>query len=548
MRIEIINTKTQQLVMAIVVMLVFASAAAAPKDFELHQAVLDNNLQLVGKFLSKGANIDLISSRKYGYGSALHLAVREGHLDIAQLLLERGAQVDVLDPDDFTPLHNAAWNGNLEMTKLLLDAGADIEASTYDGDTPLTLAQNNNQPKLAEFLQAKLQGTVTTESPAKTTTVSDTGVVDISGTYVADITGPITKLIKDRSTANQIVKIERSGDIFIGSFDDGRGKLYVEIEGDEFKFDWHAWSAGGKGSWTLKPGSKDLVGTWYKTGGTVGHSGKWNLTRIEDEAVSVASADAPALDISGRYTITDLVYPDEVTRYRRWILGMGSDLEITIEQSDDAITGSISGEVSGKFNGRIKGNKVTFDLDVVASGSSKYGNGTWFVSKDFAELKGIFNLKGGSFGVVDGKWNFRKVETTPPRSLTGTYRAKVTAEKGLIRSLLSKRTIDSESEFYKFIDRGDESELTFNMSLVQNESQISAKMLTGKLGSKTPEPFGVVYGEIDGSIIEFEWDANMYGKGTWTIETGNKDMTGTFFHTSGGSMFGSGKWDLTRLE
>jgi hypothetical protein len=40
----------------------------------------------------------------------------------------------------------------------------------------------------------------------------------------------------------------------------------------------------------------------------------------------------------------------------------------------------------------------------------------------------------------------------------------------------------------------------------------------------------------------------MYGKGTWTIGTGNNDMTGTFFHTSGGSMFGSGKWDLTRLE
>ena len=127
------------------------------KQFSLHQAVLDNNITQVKTLLSKGAEIDQIGSRKYGYGSALHLAVREGHLDIARLLLDRGAQVDVLDPEDFTPLHNAAWNGYLEMTKLLLEAGADIEASTYDGDTPLSLAQNNNQPKVAEFIQVRLQ-------------------------------------------------------------------------------------------------------------------------------------------------------------------------------------------------------------------------------------------------------------------------------------------------------------------------------------------------------------------------------------------------------
>jgi hypothetical protein len=282
--------KHLKLLLAIVGMLVSVNALAASKDFDLHQAVLDNDIQLVKRLLSKGAAIDLIGSRKHGYGSALHLAVREGHVEIAILLLKRGAEVDVLDPDDFTPLHNAAWNGNLDMTKLLLDAGADIEASTYDGDTPLSLAQNNDQTQVAEFLQAKLQASVKTKT--EPTTVSDTGIVDISGTYA----------------------------------------------------------------------------------------------------------------------ITDLVYPDEVTRYKRYILGDGNNLEISIVQIGEAVTGAISGEVSGKFNGELKGNEITFELDVVASGASKYGNGNWFVSEDASELRGVFELKGGHYGVVKGKWNFRKLE------------------------------------------------------------------------------------------------------------------------------------------
>ena len=163
---------------------------AGTKDFALHQAVLDDDKQLVTQLLNKGAAINVIGSRKYGYGSALHLAVREGHLEIANLLLKRGAEVDVLDPDDFTPLHNAAWNGNLEMTELLLDAGADIEASTYDGDTPLSLAQNNNQPKVAEFIQAKLLASPVVDTKVGSTPVSDPGAINISGTYISEITYP----------------------------------------------------------------------------------------------------------------------------------------------------------------------------------------------------------------------------------------------------------------------------------------------------------------------------------------------------------------------
>ena len=179
MRIEIINPQHLARLLMVLGLLVFANAPAGTKDFALHQAVLDNDKQLVTQLLNKGAAINVIGSRKYGYGSALHLAVREGHLEIARLLLDRGAEVDVLDPDDFTPLHNAAWNGNLEMTELLLDAGADINASTYDGDTPLSLAQNNDQPQVAEFIQAKLQPGFTSRTKIESSSLSVTPALSI---------------------------------------------------------------------------------------------------------------------------------------------------------------------------------------------------------------------------------------------------------------------------------------------------------------------------------------------------------------------------------
>ncbi len=279
--------KHLKLLLMIISILVLGNATASSTDFALHQAVLDDDKQLVIKLISKGAAIDVIGSRKYGYGSALHLAVREGRLKIAKLLLDRGAQVDVLDPDDFTPLHNAAWNGNLEMTELLLDSGADINASTYDGDTPLSLAQNNDQAQVAEFIQAKLQAPSINETKIESTPVTDPGVIDISGTYTADITGSRgllrTFLKRPRSESRREFKLVQNGNQVTGTFNDGRGKIYGEIKANSIRFRWENDSGSyGNGRWTVKPGTKELVGKFESlSGGMVFQSGKLNLTKIE---------------------------------------------------------------------------------------------------------------------------------------------------------------------------------------------------------------------------------------------------------------------------
>jgi hypothetical protein len=215
----------------------------------------------------------------------LHIAVREGHLEISKLLIDRGAEIDVLDRKDFTPLHNAAWNGNLEMTKLLLDAGADIEASTYDGDTPLSLAQNNDQAQVAEFIQAKLQPVVTGDTKVEPTAASDSGVRDVSGTYVmTNFTGNYFLrfgMSKPRSKDVHEITIAQNGDQITVTHDEGRGKLWGEIKGDTIRFDWYANTWTGRGKWTFKPGSNESSVSIYSQSGSTDGEARFNLTKIE---------------------------------------------------------------------------------------------------------------------------------------------------------------------------------------------------------------------------------------------------------------------------
>jgi hypothetical protein len=372
-------------------MLVMADAGAYSKDYALHQAVLDDDIQLVRKLISKGAAIDVIGSRKYGYGSALHLAVREDHLEIAKLLLERGAQVDVLDPDDFTPLHNAAWNGNLEMTELLLAAGANIEASTYDGDTPLKLAQNNGQAQVAEFLQVKLQPAVTGDTKIESTAASDSGVRDVSGTYVmTNLTGNwlVTVFVSKPK-----ITIAQNGDQLTGTYDEGRGKLWGEIKGDTIELDWAVYMHTGTGKWTFKPGSNEPSVSLNAQSG-LGEV-KFNLTKIETEADSI--------DISGTYIAETTAWGSGMNHSLIRKIKIVNGKLIVLKQTGNTITGSVGSISNWIIKGTREGNTINFYISV--------GNqiiGSWEINADATNLEGKWFTNGA--GGASGIWNLTKIE------------------------------------------------------------------------------------------------------------------------------------------
>jgi len=261
--------------------LVVSNVSAASKGFDLHQAVLDKNINLVKRLLSKGADINLIGPRKFGDGSALHLAIREGNVDIARLLIDRGADVDALDQNDFTPLHNAAWSGNLKLVKILLNAGANIKASTYDGDTPLSLAQNNDQARVAEFIQAKIQAPSATRTKVESPVIADSRVIDISGTYIAETTASgiwrASRIVKKMN--GKLIVLKQTGNTITGSVSSQSNWIKGTREGNIINF--YIFEGNQiNGSWEINADATNLEGKWFTRGGG-GAEGKWNLTRVE---------------------------------------------------------------------------------------------------------------------------------------------------------------------------------------------------------------------------------------------------------------------------
>ncbi|XP_076986882.1 protein phosphatase 1 regulatory subunit 12C isoform X2 [Tamandua tetradactyla] len=75
--------------------------------------------------------------------SALHQACIDENLEVVGFLVEQGATVNQADNEGWTPLHVAASCGYLDIARYLLSHGANIAAVNSDGDLPLDLAESD---------------------------------------------------------------------------------------------------------------------------------------------------------------------------------------------------------------------------------------------------------------------------------------------------------------------------------------------------------------------------------------------------------------------
>nr|XP_019566515.1 PREDICTED: protein phosphatase 1 regulatory subunit 12C isoform X1 [Rhinolophus sinicus] len=75
--------------------------------------------------------------------SALHQACIDENLEVVHFLVEQGATVNQADNEGWTPLHVAASCGYLDIARYLLSHGANIAAVNSDGDLPLDLAESD---------------------------------------------------------------------------------------------------------------------------------------------------------------------------------------------------------------------------------------------------------------------------------------------------------------------------------------------------------------------------------------------------------------------
>ncbi|XP_038073241.1 protein phosphatase 1 regulatory subunit 12A-like isoform X2 [Patiria miniata] len=101
----------------------------------------------VKKMLGKGTDINYANVDGL---TALHQAVIDEKLEMVEFLVENGADIEAQDNEGWTPLHAAASCGFMDIAQFLIDNGANVAAVNNEGEIPLDLAE---EEEMEEFLQ-----------------------------------------------------------------------------------------------------------------------------------------------------------------------------------------------------------------------------------------------------------------------------------------------------------------------------------------------------------------------------------------------------------
>ncbi|XP_026315881.1 protein phosphatase 1 regulatory subunit 12A isoform X8 [Hyposmocoma kahamanoa] len=99
----------------------------------------------VQRLLKAGADINTANVDGL---TALHQACIDDNLDMVEFLVSRGADVNRGDNEGWTPLHATASCGFLSIARFLIENGADVGAVNYDGDLAVDITECEAMEKL----------------------------------------------------------------------------------------------------------------------------------------------------------------------------------------------------------------------------------------------------------------------------------------------------------------------------------------------------------------------------------------------------------------
>ncbi|XP_067318805.1 palmitoyltransferase ZDHHC13 [Anolis sagrei] len=106
----------------------------------LHWAAINNRLDLVKFFISKGAVVDQLGGDLNS--TPLHWAIRQGHLSMVILLLKLGADPTLIDGEGYSGLHLAVLFQHMPIIAYLIAKGQSIDTTDRNGQTPLMLSSH----------------------------------------------------------------------------------------------------------------------------------------------------------------------------------------------------------------------------------------------------------------------------------------------------------------------------------------------------------------------------------------------------------------------
>ena len=120
----------------------------------MKKAILNNRIDVLDFFLSKGFNIDYFEDGDYGSSTLLYEACHVGKIDIVEHLLRHGADVNANTNSTLEPkvIFVAAQKNDLELFDLLVNYGADVDVKNLEGKTLLQVANDVDAHLIVEKL------------------------------------------------------------------------------------------------------------------------------------------------------------------------------------------------------------------------------------------------------------------------------------------------------------------------------------------------------------------------------------------------------------
>ena len=116
-------------------------ASCASNDYEECKRLLENNLVNINC-----VNVDGLT--------ALHQACIDDNIEMVQFLLDHGADINCCDNEGWTPLHATSSCGHASIAKLLLNHGADLTIINNDGELAQDIADS---VAIEEMINSKLK-------------------------------------------------------------------------------------------------------------------------------------------------------------------------------------------------------------------------------------------------------------------------------------------------------------------------------------------------------------------------------------------------------
>uniref|UniRef100_A0A674MV66 Palmitoyltransferase n=1 Tax=Takifugu rubripes TaxID=31033 RepID=A0A674MV66_TAKRU len=104
----------------------------------LHWAAINNRVDLVKYYISKGAIVDQLGGDLNS--TPLHWATRQGHLSMVVQLMKYGADPSLIDGEGCSCVHLAAQFGHTSIVAYLIAKGQDVDMMDQNGMTPLMWA------------------------------------------------------------------------------------------------------------------------------------------------------------------------------------------------------------------------------------------------------------------------------------------------------------------------------------------------------------------------------------------------------------------------